>query len=80
MKKFIKKEKLQDKNQLSKDKVKEAMDKAKDRLREKIEKGRIYVKNNPEKSKIALAGLGAFVIAIFAFIFGRKTKNDKDKK
>lgn len=87
----MKKEELKNKAQLTRDKAKdrtreamdktkEVMDKTKDKVKEKVEEGRTYVKNNPEKSKAILAGVGAFLIAVLAFMLGRKTKNGKDDK
>lgn len=83
----MKKEELKNKAQLTLEKAENAIDKAKekidttkDKLREKVEEGKTYVKNNPEKTKAVLAGIGAVVIAIVAFLLGRKTKNNEDKK
>ncbi len=76
----MKKEELRDKAQLTCEKAEKVIEETKGKLREKIEEGQAYIKKNPEKTKAVLAGIGAFVIAVVAFLLGRKTKNDENKK
>ena len=38
-----------------------------------------YAKENPKEAKAIAAGVGAFLLAILAFIVGKKTKNKKDE-